>query len=125
VAAPFDRDLLNRAVALFEGHHEFKAFRSSACRARRTALTMVQSRLAIDGDRLLFDFACRSFLHHMVRVLVGTALDVARGRLQLADAESLLAGKGERSQAGRTAAPQGLILAGIEYAPPLEAFSTI
>jgi tRNA U38,U39,U40 pseudouridine synthase TruA len=61
----------------------------------------------------------------MVRVQVGTALDVARGRIAIAEVERLLAGKGDRSQAGRTATPQGLILMGIEYAKPYEHFSTL
>ncbi|KPL06930.1 hypothetical protein AMJ85_10075 [candidate division BRC1 bacterium SM23_51] len=125
VAMPLDRSLLHRAVALYEGQHEFGAFRSSACRAKRTSLTMVQSRLIVEDDRMIFDFACRSFLHHMVRILVGTALDVVRGRVGLADVERLLVGKGDRSQAGRTAPACGLVLIGIEYAKPYERFSTL
>lgn len=125
VAVPLDRHLLDRAVALFEGQHEFAAFRSSACGGKRTSLTMIRSRLILEGDRIIFDFACRSFLHHMVRILVGTALDVARGRITLANVERLLAGKGNRSQAGRTAPAHGLILVGIEYARPYERFSTL
>jgi len=122
---PLDRPLLERAIASFEGHHDFAAFRSSACSAKRTSLTMVRSRLTLDGDCVIFDFACRSFLHHMVRTLVGTALDVARGRIALVEIERLLAGEGDRSQAGRTAPPQGLILLGVEYARPYEEFSTL
>jgi len=121
----FDHARLEEAVRLFEGHHEFAAFRSSACRAKRTSLTMVRSRVTLDGDRLIFDFACRSFLQHMVRVLVGTAIDAARGRISMAEIEGLLAGKGGRSQAGRTAPPGGLILVGIEYGEPYERFSTL
>jgi len=124
-AWPLDRSLLEQTVARFEGHHDFAAFRSSACRAKRTSLTLVRSRLTVDGDRLTFDFACRSFLHHMVRILVGTALDVARGCLALGNIERLLTGKGDRSQAGRTAPPQGLLLLGVEYAEPYEEFSTL
>jgi len=122
---PLDRDRLAHAVALFAGPHEFAAFRSSACRARRTALTMERSRLTVDGDRLIFDFSCRSFLHNMVRILVGTALDVARGRIAPAQLERLLAGEGDRSQAGRTVPPEGLILLGIQYAEPYREFDTI
>jgi tRNA pseudouridine38-40 synthase len=125
VGAPFDAGLLARAVALFEGHHEFAAFRSSACRARRTALTMLSSRLSIEGDRFVFDFVCRSFLHHMVRVLVGTALDVARGRIDLAAVERLLAGEGDRALAGQTAPPGGLVLVGVGYGEPYGQFSTL
>jgi tRNA pseudouridine38-40 synthase len=125
VSLPFDHGRLEEVVRLYEGHHEFAAFRSSACRAKRTSLTMLRSPLTLDGDRVIFDFVCRSFLQHMVRVLVGTAIDVARGRISLAEVERLLAGKGGRSQAGRTAPPGGLILVGIEYGAPYERFSTL
>lgn len=125
VPLPVDRPLLGKAVATFQGHHEFAAFRSSACRARRTALTMQHSVLTTAGDRLIFDFACRSFLHNMVRILVGTALDVARGKIPLHQVERLLAGEGSRSMAGRTAPAIGLTLVGIEYKEPYREFSTI
>lgn len=120
-----DLSRIEQAVAVFEGEHEFAAFRSSACRAKRTRLTMVHSSLTLAGNQLIFDFACRSFLHNMIRILVGTALDVGRGRLSLAAVERLLEGKGDRSQAGRTAPPQGLFLVGIEYAKPYEGFNTL
>ncbi|MCX8037598.1 MAG: tRNA pseudouridine(38-40) synthase TruA [Candidatus Sumerlaeia bacterium] len=121
----FDEALLQEAVQCFEGTHEFAAFRSSACRAPRTRLTMETSRVSIEGDRVIFDFVCRSFLHHMVRVLVGTALDVAREKIALDDVKRLLRGEGGRQEAGRTAPPEGLILVGIEYAAPYQHFSTI
>ncbi len=120
-----DEVRLQEAVQCFEGTHEFAAFRASACRARRTRLTMESSRVRIEGDRVIFDFVCRSFPHHMVRVMVGTALDAARGKIALDDVRRLLRGEGGRSEAGRTAPPEGLILMGIEYAPPYQRFSTI
>ncbi len=88
-------------------------------------MTVETSRVRIEDDRVIFDFACRSFLHHMVRVLVGTALDVARGKIALDDLKRLLRGEGGRGEAGRTAPPEGLILMGIEYAPPYQRFNTI
>jgi len=135
VAGPLDRATLFAAVALFEGEHNFAAFRSSQCKAKRTVLTMARSRLTIDNERLIFDFACRSFLHHMVRMIVGTALAAARGRLALDDIERLLAQRSDGGPAGRggasaslragpTAPPQGLILMGVEYAEPYEQFNT-
>jgi tRNA pseudouridine38-40 synthase len=125
VAAPLDRRLLAEAVALYAGHHEFAAFRSSACRARRTALTMVRSRLTIEGDRIVMDFACRSFLHNMVRVMVGTALDAARGRIDPETIRRLLAGEGDRSLGGKTASARGLVLVGVEYGEPYGRFGTL
>jgi tRNA pseudouridine38-40 synthase len=125
IPLPFDRDRFARAIALFAGKHDFAAFRSSACRAKRTRLTLARSLLTIDGDRLTVDVSCRSFLHNMIRILVGTAIDAARGRVALEDIERLLAGQGDRTQAGRTAPAEGLVLLGIEYAAPYGEFDTI
>jgi tRNA pseudouridine38-40 synthase len=54
------------------------------------------------------------FLHHMVRNLVGTMLDVSRGQLQLSDIPAILAAR-SRSAAGPTAPARGLFLHSVEY----------
>ena len=55
-----------------------------------------------------------SFMRHMVRILVGTMLDVAAGRTTVAGFERLLAGA-PRPEAGPTADPHGLYLASVRY----------
>jgi tRNA pseudouridine38-40 synthase len=55
-----------------------------------------------------------AFMHHMVRVLVGTMLEVACGRREQDDFVRLLEGA-PRSEAGETAAPQGLYLSSVSY----------
>jgi tRNA pseudouridine38-40 synthase len=66
------------------------------------------------GDLLVYRVRGNGFLHHMVRNLVGTMLDVGRGHLELAEIPAILAAR-SRSAAGPTAAARGLFLHSVEY----------
>ena len=72
---------------------------------------------AAAGDELLYTVRGRSFLRYMVRKIVGTLLDVGRGRLAVDDIPLLIELR-DRSQSGPTAPPQGLFLVSVEYAQP-------
>ncbi len=69
---------------------------------------------------LLFNICGNGFLHHMVRNLVGTMVEVGRGSLAVEDLPNILAGK-NRSNAGPTAPAGGLYLRAVEYEPTSEA----
>ncbi len=112
---PFDFEKLQECAALLAGTHDFTAFTPtdtyhvrfdrevySACWRRR------------DGGLLEFWIEADSFMRHMNRTLVGTMLDMARGRLSTADFPRLLAGAPRRA-AGPTAPARGLHLAGAGY----------
>jgi tRNA pseudouridine38-40 synthase len=109
-----DRGHLHRAATLLEGEHSFLAFaksgqpeRGDRCRVTRAAWDdwELGPRFTITADR---------FLHHMVRYLVGTMVDMARGRRPLDDLPALL-----RSEPGLEtsppAPPTGLFLTSVEY----------
>jgi tRNA pseudouridine38-40 synthase len=67
-----------------------------------------------DGNVLAFWIEADAFMRHMVRVLIGTMLEVGGGRRDLADFERLLEGA-PRSAAGQTVEPHGLYLASVRY----------
>lgn len=68
------------------------------------------------GELLVYSVRGNGFLHHMVRNLVGTMLDVGRGHLGLDEIAKILAAR-RRSAAGATAPARGLFLVSVEYPP--------
>jgi tRNA pseudouridine38-40 synthase len=69
----------------------------------------------VEPEELVYVVRGKSFLRYMVRKMVGTLLDVGRGKLRAADIPELIAAK-DRSRSGATAPAQGLYLVGVEYA---------
>jgi tRNA pseudouridine38-40 synthase len=116
VRGAVDFDLLQAAAALFPGRHDFSALTSSA-RFYRTCVRTVATaewRLQPDGREARFEITSDSFLHNMVRVAVGSMVDVAQGRLSLAALSDGLDG-GRRVELGRTAPARGLALLRVDY----------
>ncbi len=114
VLFPLHAERAKEAAALFCGQHDFQAFRSIQCTASRTVLDMKECRLSIDGEQWTLDLRCRSFLHNMVRILVGAIVEVSRGRLEIADLRRALE-SGQRDPRIPTAPPHGLCLMRVSY----------
>ena len=112
---PGDYDLkaMEAAARLLEGTHDFRA--CSAVKTNKSTVRTVR-RIAIPrtGDELCFDFSADGFLHHMVRILTGTLLEVGRGNRTPESVTELLAG-GPRSAAGFTVPAKGLCLMEVRY----------
>jgi len=99
-------------AAALVGTHDFAAFRSSADERINTTRTLRRCDVTPDPGRpglVRIDVEGDAFLHNMVRILVGTLVDVARGRLEPGACRLALASK-QRSQLGMTAPPDGLTL---------------
>lgn len=105
---------MNRAASLLPGRHDFSAFAKSGGSHGRPERTIHQAGWTETGDELRFCVAGDGFLRGMVRALVGTALEVGRGRRSLDDFAKLLDG-GPRSAAGPNAPARGLCLESVEY----------
>jgi len=73
-----------------------------------------EARPSPDGELLVYRVRGSGFLHHMVRNLVGTMLDVGRGRTRVDEIPGILAAR-NRAAAGPTAPAQGLFLHSVEY----------
>ncbi len=112
-----DLDLLSAAGELVEGVHDFTAFTPSKGYHVRFERIVTHSRWTRHDDLLRYRITADSFLYGMVRTLVGTMLEVAGGKRDLAEFGRLLAG-GRRSEAGPAATSRGLTLVGVGYDQP-------
>jgi tRNA pseudouridine38-40 synthase len=111
-------DALGACARMLVGTHDFTAFtptETDHVRFSRDVYSAFWRRGGAEGDLLEFWIEADAFMRNMNRVLVGTMLEVAGGRRDLASFEALLAGR-PRSEAGPTAPAHGLYLAGVGYA---------
>ncbi len=107
-----DLDAARAEAESMIGTHDFRAFRSSADERTNTERTMTGvliERDQSDSRLVRIEVEGSAFLHNMVRIIVGTLVDVARGRLAAGACARALA-SGSRSDLGITAPPQGLCL---------------
>lgn len=114
VARALDAGLLHKAAALVRGEHDFRAFTPAQSHHVRFTRSVEESVWEERGGLLVYRVTADSFLYGMVRALVGTMLEVASGRREIADLSRLLDGA-ERSEAGPAAPARGLTLVGVTY----------
>ncbi|MBV1799047.1 tRNA pseudouridine(38-40) synthase TruA [Siccirubricoccus sp. G192] len=89
------------------GRHDFSAFRAAACQAASPLRTLDRLEVSRLGEEVVILAEARSFLHHQVRNLVGTLVQVGDGRRGVEWPRRVLQGR-DRGQAGQTAPPEGL-----------------
>ena len=111
---PLDEALLNRAAAAFVGTHDFAAFCAAGSDVQGTVRTVRLCRVQRQRDLILFTVEADGFLYNMVRIMVGTLLDIADGRLA-ADSIPAILRSGDRRLAGATAPAKGLCLEAVFY----------
>lgn len=111
-----DRDALDAAAELVRGQHHFTAFTPSRTAHSFFDRTVSVSRWVERDDELVYEVRANAFLRHMVRILVGTMLEVGRGERTLDELRFALDG-GPRSAAGRTASPRGLCFLDVTWEP--------
>ena len=118
---PLDEEAMKEAAAKFVGVHDFTSFAASTGsedddKERNMEREIYSSELkrTDDGEELWFTVHGRSFLRYMVRKMVGTLLEVGRGKLSPADIERLYELK-DRSKSGPTVPPQGLFMVRVDH----------
>ena len=111
--------LAGECAAKFVGTHDFRAFMAAGSPKDDTTRTVYDSRFERDERELTFTVSADGFLYNMVRIMVGTILDCASGKVTLCDIDEAFA-SGKRSLLGRTAPACGLYLDRVEYPKPID-----
>jgi tRNA pseudouridine38-40 synthase len=114
VRRPLSLDAMKAAAALFSGSMDLKAFENTGGSAKSTVRFIFESTLETCGEEIHYRIAANGFLKQMVRTVVGTLIEVGRGKMSAADVERVIASK-DRTQAGPSVKAKGLFLKKVTY----------
>ena len=109
-----DVGAMRRAAEQLTGAHDFAAFTSAKKSKKSTVRTIDSITIEQEGDILRFLFSGDGFLFHMVRILMGTLLEVGEGKRRPEEMAGILAGR-DRSLAGPLVPAVGLTLMEVRY----------
>ncbi|MBT8205558.1 MAG: tRNA pseudouridine(38-40) synthase TruA [Eudoraea sp.] len=114
VKQQLDIEKMNQAAALLKTFQDFKCFSKSNTDVRTFICQISEAYWKLDGHNLTFTIRADRFLRNMVRAVVGTLLDVGKGKLTLEDVKAIIKSK-KRSEAGVSVPAKGLYLVRVEY----------
>lgn len=109
-----DIDRMRQAAAILQGEHDFMSFCGNPRMKKSTVRELDSITVERRKDRIIFTFHGTGFLQNMVRILVGTLLEVGRGRWEPEYVQTILDAR-DRKLAGPTAPPEGLCLMKVDY----------
>lgn len=109
-----DVEKMKHAAKYFEGEHDFKAFRSSGTSNKNSVREIYKVEIKEENERIILEFTGNGFLYNMVRIMVGTLMDVGLGKIKPESIKDIIDSK-ERTKAGKTAPAQGLYLVEVYY----------
>ena len=111
---PLDLEAIREAIPYLEGTHDFTSFCATNTNVIDKVRTIHKIELKEEGDALTLCFVGTGFLYNMVRILVGTLLEVGNGKRKPSDMKEILS-KQDRQFAGKTAPGHGLYLWEVFY----------
>jgi tRNA pseudouridine38-40 synthase len=114
VPRPLDATAMHAAAQRLIGRHDFTTFRAAECQAKSPVKTLDRLDVEHGGDDIRVSASARSFLHHQVRSMVGSLVQVGDGRWSADDLGRALAAR-DRKACGTVAPPEGLYLVRVEY----------
>lgn len=111
---PLDLEAMRQAAGYLLGEHDFKAFTSTKKGKKSTVRRIDRITIEQTGDLITFTFYGNGFLYHMVRILMGTLLEVGIGERTAESIPGVIASK-NREKAGALIAAKGLTLVKVDY----------
>ena len=115
IRRPLQIEAMRQALDVILGEHDFAAFMAAGSMVKSTVRIVSSASIQwTAGEVILFRFAANGFLRHMVRNLVGTLVEVGRGKLRREHLAAILE-SGDRRRAGMTAPARGLFLDHVDY----------
>ena len=111
---PLELSAMQEASHALIGTHDFCSFQGSPTDTDNPVCTITRLTIERFGDEIRFEVEANRFLKQMVRAIVGTLLEVGRGKMQAGDVAGILAAK-DRTKAGPTAPAHGLYLVRVDY----------
>ena len=111
---PLDAESMHAAAQALIGEHDFSSFRALACQAAHARREVLAISVCREGEHVIFEIEANAFLHHMVRNIAGSLLEVGRGEQPVEWLARVLE-KRDRALAGATAPAQGLAFVGPRY----------
>ncbi|MBQ2766974.1 MAG: tRNA pseudouridine(38-40) synthase TruA [Clostridia bacterium] len=104
------------AAQRYVGEHDFAAFMAQGSSVTSTVRTVTAASVERQGDLILFRVAANGFLYNMVRIMAGTLIAVAEGKIAPDEIDDILCSR-DRNRAGITAPACGLCLSQVVYSP--------
>jgi len=114
IPQPFDESLLNPLAEKLIGNHDFGAFARNQAQVDHKRCIITESFWRKEGDCWVYRVAANRFLHGMVRTIVGTILDTAKGRFSVEEFDAIFLSQ-DRKKAGVAAPAKGLVLEEVLY----------
>ncbi|MEZ5919768.1 MAG: tRNA pseudouridine(38-40) synthase TruA [Parvularculaceae bacterium] len=114
IAQRLDEAAMNEAAQVLVGRHDFTTFRASTCQAASPIRTLLSVGVRRVRDDVFIETAAQSFLHHQVRSMVGSLVEVGLGRWSKGDFESAFRAT-NRTHCGQVAPPEGLYFLAARY----------
>lgn len=115
ISKKLDTDAMKEAIAYIVGTHDFKAFEGTGSPRSNTTRNVMDAALIYqEQGKLVFNFNADGFLKFMVRNMVGTLVEVGRGKITPNEFKRILLAL-DRNLAGATAPPHGLFLMEVKY----------
>ena len=114
VASVLDTEKMNTAAQHFVGSHDFHSFMAAKSKITDCVRTVHYAKVERDGDMVKFVVSADGYLYNMVRIMVGTLIEVGKGTIETEALPDIISAC-DRSAAGPTAPPQGLFLTKVFY----------